>query len=595
MAEVYRAYHPNLDRYVAIKVLHAFLAEDPEFRERFEKEARNIAKLNHPHIVQVYDFDYAAERDSYYMVMELIPGETLKDRLYMLAEQGEKITLSETLRIIREAATALAYAHNRGMIHRDVKPANLMLDTSNRVVLTDFGIAKMLDSKQMTVSGGMIGTPAYMSPEQGLGEPGDERSDLYSLGVIMYQLLVGELPFDAETALGVILMHVNDPIPEVRTFDPSIPKEVQQIVYKVMAKDPAKRYQKAEEMIADIEAHQLKMAAGAETMLAKPASKTLLVPPSRTLSGSPTNSPVPYSVGKTGPLGAAAAQEKRILESQRIQSVKDQLHNVDRRTTKQQGNNAWLVWVALIVLLALGGGYYAGVQAAIFPAFWVPQATSVAVSGLTPSVPPTLTANIPTQTPTLGRTSVIAQVLTPNGTDPLAVIPSETSILLPSATPTATENLSSPTPSNTPTPSMTPTPSPNPTLTAAVAQTATITACRFDYTIMEQVPPDGEDGGFFRVNQPYQRQITLLNTGTCEWGANTSLTFASGEDFNAGPRIFIRESLQIGQEAVLVFDGMTPARGNIDPLVGAWQLRTRGQIPIGEPFNISVSVFDPGT
>ena len=199
MAEVYRGYHAALDRYVAIKVLHAFLADDPEFKSRFEKEARNVARLKHPNIVQVYDFEYDPSDESYYMVMELIEGPTLKERLVELATRNERLSLEESLRIIHDAGLALAYAHQQGMIHRDVKPANLMLDADGRVVLTDFGIAKIVTGVQFTASGGMVGTPAYMAPEQGLGEAGDERSDIYSLGVILYQLLTGRLPFEAET------------------------------------------------------------------------------------------------------------------------------------------------------------------------------------------------------------------------------------------------------------------------------------------------------------------------------------------------------------------------------------------------------------
>ncbi|MDL1899386.1 serine/threonine protein kinase, partial [Anaerolineae bacterium CFX9] len=169
MAEVYRALHSQLNRYVAIKVLHPFLADDPEFKNRFANEAQNIARLKHQHIVQVYDFETDPETETYYMVMELVEGPTLKEVINRLAESGERLPLSEALRIIREAASALAYAHSQGMIHRDVKPANLMLDRDNRVVLTDFGIAKIVTGVQFTASGGMVGTPAYMSPEQGLG------------------------------------------------------------------------------------------------------------------------------------------------------------------------------------------------------------------------------------------------------------------------------------------------------------------------------------------------------------------------------------------------------------------------------------------
>lgn len=140
MAEVYRGYHPALDRYVAIKLLHPFLSDDPEFKDRFENEARNVAKLKHPNIVQVYDFEYDAESESYYMVMELINGLTLKDRLLELARTHGSFPVGEAVRIVRSAAEALDYAHGRGMIHRDVKPANLMLDEGQRVVLTDFGV-----------------------------------------------------------------------------------------------------------------------------------------------------------------------------------------------------------------------------------------------------------------------------------------------------------------------------------------------------------------------------------------------------------------------------------------------------------------------
>src|SRR5258706_77110 len=210
MAEVYRGYQPSLDRFVAIKLLHPFLADDPEFKDRFEREARNVARLRHPNIVQVYDFEYDTESESFYMVMELIDGQTLKDRLNSLGD--EPMAVNEVLRIMREATQALAYAHARGMIHRDVKPANLMIDSDGRVVLTDFGIAKIVTGQQFTASGGMVGTPAYMAPEQGLGEAGDERSDLYSLGVILFQLATGRLPYDAETPLSIILKHLNSPI-----------------------------------------------------------------------------------------------------------------------------------------------------------------------------------------------------------------------------------------------------------------------------------------------------------------------------------------------------------------------------------------------
>ena len=203
MAEVYKAYHASLDRYVALKVLHPFLGTDPEFKERFEREARNVAQLRHPNIVQVYDFDFDPVRELYYMVMEYLDGPTLRTRLMQLSLQGELFTIPEALRITRSMAGALEYAHSRDMIHRDLKPGNIMFDADSRVVLTDFGIARIVSGPNMTASGSMVGTPAYMSPEQGLGQAGDHRSDIYSLGVVLYQLVTGATPFDADTPIAI--------------------------------------------------------------------------------------------------------------------------------------------------------------------------------------------------------------------------------------------------------------------------------------------------------------------------------------------------------------------------------------------------------
>jgi len=178
MAEVYRAYHAALDRFVAIKILHPFLGEDPEFKERFEREARSVAQLRHPNIVQVYDFDFDPERELYYMVMEYVEGPTLRTRLMELGFDNQCFTIPEAIQIIRPVAAALGYAHSHNMVHRDIN-------------------ARIVSGPAMTTSGSMIGTPAYMSPEQGLGQPGDHRSDIYSLGVVFYQLVTGVLPFQA--------------------------------------------------------------------------------------------------------------------------------------------------------------------------------------------------------------------------------------------------------------------------------------------------------------------------------------------------------------------------------------------------------------
>src|SRR5690606_37457656 len=253
MAEVYRAYHAALDRFVAIKILHPFLGEDPEFKERFEREARSVAQLRHPNIVQVYDFDFDPERELYYMVMEYVEGPTLRTRLMELGFDNQCFTIPEAIQIIRPVAAALGYAHSHNMVHRDIKPANIMLDKDGLIVLTDFGIARIVSGPAMTTSGSMIGTPAYMSPEQGLGQPGDHRSDIYSLGVVFYQLVTGVLPFQAETPIAVVLKHVNEPLPSPSEFNPDIPHELERILMMALAKSPDERYQNIGEMLRDLD------------------------------------------------------------------------------------------------------------------------------------------------------------------------------------------------------------------------------------------------------------------------------------------------------------------------------------------------------
>jgi serine/threonine protein kinase len=241
MADVYKGYQPGLDRYVAIKVLHSHLSEDPDFITRFRREAKSVAELRHPNIVQVFDFD--VQGDVYYMVMEYIEGgETLKQRLQKLAEQGQRLPIEQTLDIMIKLADALAYAHDKGMIHRDIKPANVLLPGLDRPVLSDFGIARLLGETGLTASGAMIGTPAYMSPEQGRGEHGDARSDVYALGIVFYEMLTGRPPYDADTPYAIILKHINDPLTPPHQITSPMPEVVERIVLKCLAKDANERY-----------------------------------------------------------------------------------------------------------------------------------------------------------------------------------------------------------------------------------------------------------------------------------------------------------------------------------------------------------------
>ncbi len=250
VAQVYKAYHPQLDRYVAIKMLRSDLIEEEEFLARFRREARAVAALRHPNIVQVYDFD--AQDDQYYMVMELLEGDTLRTVLNSYRTAGQKIPTGHMLRILFDILSGLDYAHREGIIHRDIKPTNIMLTKGGQAVLTDFGIAQIVGGTQYTVSGALMGTLSYMAPEQGLTGKCDARSDIYSLGIVYYEMLTGQVPFDADTPLAILMKHVNDPLPLPRRFDANIPESLERVSLKALAKKPENRFQSAQEMLAGL-------------------------------------------------------------------------------------------------------------------------------------------------------------------------------------------------------------------------------------------------------------------------------------------------------------------------------------------------------
>ncbi len=243
MAAVYKAYQPGMDRYVALKILPRKLAEDPQFVGRFNQEAKVLAKLQHPHILPVFDF---GEADGYtYIVMPFVESGTLADLL-----RGQPLPLKQIRSIISQIGGALHYAHTHGLVHRDVKPSNVLVDESGNCLLTDFGIAKMVEgTAKFTSTGGVIGTPAYMSPEQGRGEKLDGRSDIYSLGIMLFEMATGRVPFNAETPLAIIFKHISDPLPMPRTINPALPESVERVILKALAKNPEERFQKAEEMV----------------------------------------------------------------------------------------------------------------------------------------------------------------------------------------------------------------------------------------------------------------------------------------------------------------------------------------------------------
>jgi eukaryotic-like serine/threonine-protein kinase len=248
MSTVYLASDETLERSVAVKVLHAEISDQPDQIERFRREARAVAKLSHPNVVSVID---AGEDGGHpYIVFEYIEGETLKRRIERLG----KLPLDESAAYAIEVGRGVATAHARNIVHRDVKPQNVLIDPEGRAKVTDFGIARSLEKDGLTATGRVLGTTDYVAPEQAMGRPIDSRSDIYSLGVLLYEMLTGEVPFHAETQVGVAMKHINEPLPDVQQRRPEASAALAAVVETATAKDPDVRYPSMGAMLRDLEA-----------------------------------------------------------------------------------------------------------------------------------------------------------------------------------------------------------------------------------------------------------------------------------------------------------------------------------------------------
>jgi eukaryotic-like serine/threonine-protein kinase len=296
MAEVYLGTHLTLDRLVAVKVMHNYVEEDPELQVRFEREAKVVAGLRHPNIVQIFDFDTADGRP--YIVMEYLKGPSLATYLRELHTRNRGLQPTQVARLLVTIATALDYAHEQGVIHRDIKPGNIILhNKTNEVslrqpltertepILTDFGLVRIVQATTQTASGAISGTPAYMSPEQAQGLRVDHRSDIYSLGVVLYEMVAGHIPFDGDTSWTVIFKHINEPPPPIESIQPA----VQRVIDRALAKKPEDRYQNARAFAADY--------MDAIGMVAEANTLRMSLPPSRLLATSPALARLPRAQG----------------------------------------------------------------------------------------------------------------------------------------------------------------------------------------------------------------------------------------------------------------------------------------------------------
>lgn len=246
MANVYLAQDTILDRKVAIKVLRGDLSSDDKFIRRFQREALSVSNLSHPNIVEIYDV--GEEDGSHYIVMEYIEGKTLKQ----LLKKRESLTLTEVIDIMNQLTDGIAHAHESYIIHRDIKPQNIMIEDDGRIKITDFGIAMALNATQLTQTNSVMGSVHYLPPEQASGKAATVKSDIYSLGIMMYELLTGTVPFKGDNAVEIALKHMKDKIPSIRKQNPAIPQSVENILLKATAKNPRNRYDSAAEMHEDL-------------------------------------------------------------------------------------------------------------------------------------------------------------------------------------------------------------------------------------------------------------------------------------------------------------------------------------------------------
>lgn len=474
MARIYRGFHQELDRQVAIKVVNWGLQEDPEFTERFRREAQAIASLRHPNIVQIFDF--GKHEHGYYMVMEFIEGGDLAGYLSRYQQEKSLPPTDEVTNFIKEVGAALDYAHGQDVIHRDVKPSNIMLSANGQPILTDFGLVMLPAQKSQVTLGNTFGTPHYVAPEQAISSAASvPASDIYSLGIILFEMCTGQLPFDDESPLSVALKHVSDPPPLPTSINPELPPAVEQVILKSLAKDPHDRFPSAGAFAEMLEAAWSGDAA------------TIMLPPV----------PLPANVSQKSTISSKIALPAKVEERSREEVATYRPLTPPRKTSqiKTVAERMKLPIGTLIAASVIGGLmvllplWFLG----IFDAFITPDASPEAVAYADSGsnfVPPT---RLPTNTPTATPTP------TPTNSPTVTSTPTERA----TSTPTATNSPIPPTPTSLPT--ATPTETPVPVIIVPPTPTSALTTReqlrgkilfqtdRDGYTAIYQMEADGSN------------------------------------------------------------------------------------------------------
>jgi len=574
MSEVYKGQHAQLDRMVAVKVLHPFLAGEEGFVTRFKREARIVATLRHPNIMQVYDFDYNDALDIYYMVMEYIDGPTLKTRM----SEG-LLPQEEAVRIGIAIADALDYAHQRGMVHRDVKPANIMFMQDGQPVLTDFGIAKMLTLSGLTASGAMVGTPAYMAPEVGMGRQGTAASDIYSLGVVLYQMLTAQLPFESDSPMGMVMQHINDTPPPLARFAKSVPQDLEAVILKAMAKTPEERFGRAAEMAA-----ALRQVIGLEAYV----GASSVSPPPVTLTPPPVATTPPPSSRRSSRDEEDLDEDDRLLRTWPVAMEnkpavrtptlfplnKTEPPSSPKKQTASRRRSFWsrlarMTTVSLVGII-VGVVVWLGLRGDIPLLLQQLQALTAAVRE---PVTMEMTQEIPSNT-----------------TDPTGEVPLITASPITSSVTTTPSAATTPEATLTPT-AMDETPVPvtlTPTPTEGTSSGDTLAFCtpRVRLNLVRQEP-----GSVVLPATTVAVYLSAHNVGDCTWPEDLRVAFVSGDQMGAPDAIPMQPLVAGASTQVIV-----PLRAPLDTGVytSTWELRQGSEPAAGTALAVIVEVSDEG-
>lgn len=344
MATVYRAYQPGAGRYVAIKIIHRALASDKQGLERFEREAQLVTRLEHPYLLPVFDVN--TTNDPPYIVMRYLEGGTIKD----VIEKRAIVPLGEILYLMRQIAGALDYAHRQGVVHRDIKPSNIMVDEDGNAFLTDFGIARINEGEGLTQTGFTVGTPGYMSPEQGMAEDAiTPAADVYSLGVMLFEMATGKSPYSGSTPMALLMKHIQEPIPSALKFNPDLPEAIDEIIGKAMAKDPKARYQTAGELVDALREiiDTAEMRSAPQTLVTAATVAAQNIRDKRVDRQDEINTLMEnFAAARTQPAGDMPDVATQLTPSAQIKGAKPS-------TVAQGGRNTTFIVIGVVVVIAL--------------------------------------------------------------------------------------------------------------------------------------------------------------------------------------------------------------------------------------------------